>query len=201
MKRVLIITIVLFFSAQVFTASAQTVTLLIGNLDFLKDQTSIHTIYDYDGMRVRSMMEDAYIKKQLAAYSTTPALGEEWLKEWNTNRVQLFEPAFEKSLNKETSPTSFNHADSNTAYTLIIRTTFIEPGYSVLGSIRQKAQINVTYTFINTKTHRIAAQLFCDRILAPFDFHTKTKRLIIVYEKAGRLLGEFLQAKGGKHKA
>ena len=186
------------------TIKAQRIELKSGNLDFLKGQKDINVEYVYDDMTVGKLKEEDYVNKKVADYNEKEAgKGDKWAVKWEEDRETRFQLKFEQLLNKylEKSGVIVEQNNNETSYTLILKTTFTEPGFNI-GIMRKPAFIDVEVVFVETENH--------DNILATieikkspgadamgYDFDTGT-RIQEAYAKCGKELAKYLAKKAFK---
>lgn len=150
MKKFLMIMLLGFIALSV---QSQSIKLVEGDLKFLKGQGefSISFVYD-DNMKVGSGTEAQYIEKKMAeAEKDEAGAGEKWRAAWLEDREMHFEPKFielfEAYLDKK--QVILLMGEDDTKYSMIVRTTFIEPGFNV-GVMSKKAAVNLVVTFVET---------------------------------------------------
>jgi hypothetical protein len=181
-------------------AHCQKIKLEYGNMNFLKNEKGLRLEFDYDSMSVGEFSnEQNYINNKVRTYNEdTYGKGDAWLLAWKGDREQYFEPAFRKSLNLAIKPLSMSPNYDSTAYTLIVKTIFTEPGFYATRLIAKDAMINVTYLFVDSQDHnRIVARLSCMKITSFIENEFKRKyaveqRLTDAYRNAGSLLGKYI---------
>ncbi len=150
MKKYFIVLISLVFALNM---QAQKIKLVEGNLKFLKGQDQIGVQFTYDeNMKVGAGTEAEYIAKKMAdADEKEPGSGEKWKAAWFGDRTDHYQPKFvdlfEKVLEKKEVVLLEN--DETSTYTMIVHTTFIEPGFNV-GVASKRASVNMTVTFVET---------------------------------------------------
>ena len=131
LKTVLVALLVLSVTA----IHAQKIKVTQGDLSFLKGQTQVLLEYDYSNMGVGKFeKEEDYINKKVAEYNDkNPGTGDEWKVKWEADREGRFHPMFEELLNKYTAKANCNFDQTNikAQYTLILKTTFTEPGFNI----------------------------------------------------------------------
>ena len=138
MKEITITTFLLLvsysvcFSQGTFTVPVHAeVAAKQGNTIVLQGKT-IKVVFVYDGMKVGDLSEKDNISSKVANYNAKqPGRGDAWLKEWVGNRADFFEPSFVNKFNemgKKTHTLVKKNTDSYSAFTLVITTTFTEPG-------------------------------------------------------------------------
>lgn len=181
---------------------AQKMKLESGSLDFLKGVTALNVEYGYDGMMVGKLTEPAYIEGKVAEYNKKEAgKGDQWLKAWQANPATRFQPKFEELLNKQFTERKVAlkaGADPAAKYTLILKTTLMEPGWNA-GIARHDAEISATATFVETQNRAtelavISISKSPGRGGMGYDFDSGF-RVQEAYAKAGKELGAFLAKK------
>jgi hypothetical protein len=184
---------------------AQKIELKSGSLEFLKGETSLNVEYNYEGLTVGKITEQAYIEKNVAEHNSKEAgKGDKWLQAWKTSRATRFEPKFEELLNKQLSERKValkagKHPDAR--FTLVLKTINLEPGWNA-AVMRAPAAISTEAGFYETKDR--SKQLAVITILkAPgrdamgYDYDVGF-RLQEGYAKTGKELGAFLAKKALK---
>lgn len=199
---------VMFVALIVFTATsvkAQKIKVTKGDLSFLKGQTEVLVEYDYSDMAVGKFdKEEDYVNKKVDEYNSKKAgSGDEWKENWIGDREKRFHPMFEELLNKYTTKANcnFDQSNVNAKYTLILKTTFTEPGFNI-GVVRKDAMINVEVIFVETANKdNILAIMTMDKVpgygAMGNDFDTGY-RISEAYAKCGKSLGAFLMKKAFK---
>jgi len=127
------------------------IVLTDGNLNFLRGEKLFNVEYQYDNLMVGKITEDAYLKKKVSEKNAEePGAGDEWVKKWFDDRELIFQPKFEKLLNKYLeSKAKFQSDLKDTKYTLVLKTTLIEVGWSAVISAKD-AHINIVALFVKT---------------------------------------------------
>lgn len=194
-----IIILVLLFLLSSDLVSGQ--KLRSGNLMVLRGQTLLNLQYDYSGMAVGKFSnENDYVADRTADLNKSkPGSGDIWASKWVSNRASTFQPKFEQELNARINEFRImaKEGQDDAKYTLIIHTTFTEPGFNAF--VKKRAEINLTVTLVETSAK--------DRSLAVIDmpemkneqeaFHYGEQydtglRISTCYERAGEKLGKFL---------
>lgn len=175
-------------------ADAQKIKLQEGDLSAIKGQTEINTEFAYDNVKVGDFdNEDDYIKKRTDEYNKKEAgKGDTWATAWKADREARFEPKFEELFTESAGIKA--GAFPSAKYTLIFKTTFIEPGFNV-GVMRKNAYINGEAWIVETADKsKVVAKLSVDkapgRMAFGMDFDTGA-RITESYAMAGRGLGRF----------
>ena len=194
----LIISSLLLVSATV--TFGQKIAVKSGNLNFLKGQKKINIEYDYSNMGVGKFeKEEDYIKEKVAKLNEKEAgTGDKWRENWVADRQSRFEPKFEELFNKSLAKNNLAGGDFDDAeYTLILKTTFTEPGFNV-GVARKNAYTDLEAVFVKTgSTDPVAVvtiQKSPGRGGMGYDFDTGF-RIQESYAKAGKELGQYLAKK------
>ena len=193
------------FLLSVSGLHAQKMKLESGALDFLKGVTTVNVEYVYDGMMVGKLTEPAYLEGKVAEYNKKEAgKGDKWLESWKRDPAARFQPKFEELLNKQFTERKVDlkvGADPAAKYTLILKTTLMEPGWNA-GIARHDAEISATATFVETANRTpelavISISKSPGRGGMGYDFDSGF-RVQEAYAKAGKELGAFLCKKALK---
>ncbi|GAA0542311.1 hypothetical protein GCM10009415_25460 [Chitinophaga japonensis] len=180
------------------SVSAQRLKLTTGNLDVLEGQTEINTEFTYENLKVGKFdQEDEYIRQKTEEYNKKEAgRGDTWAKAWKDDRAARYEPKFIELFN-DNGDLKAGH-QPNAKYTLIFKTSFIEPGFNV-GVWRKNASMNGEVWIVETAhpgkpLAKIAVDKAQGRIFGGFDFDTGV-RIAEAYADAGKALGKFISKK------
>ena len=149
-----IISLIIFSILIISTADAQKISVEEGDLEFFKEVSELNIEYDFSGFGVgKFKTEEAYIEDKKADYNKDePGKGDLWEEEWHADKENTYQPKFEQLFNLimlSEGTGIVAGAYTNADYTLILKTTFMEPGYNI-GISRKDASINVEMTFIKT---------------------------------------------------
>ncbi|WAC12896.1 hypothetical protein [Dyadobacter pollutisoli] len=181
---------------------AQRVDLRSGDVSALSGQKTVNIEYDYSSFGVgKFATEQEYLDKKSAEYNSKEAgKGDTWKKAWVEDRKARFEPKFEELFNKGLGDKGLQAIQGrpDAAYTLIVRTKFIEPGFNV-GVMRKNAYVDyevdlVESTNKSAKVAEIAMRNVPGGQFGGFDFDTGV-RIAESYAKAGKSLAAFLDKK------
>ncbi|WP_343635102.1 hypothetical protein [Fluviicola sp.] len=140
----------LFIAGFGLTSLAQKIRTESGDLSFLKGQTELNVKYDFSDFQVGGFSSEGdYKKKKIKEYNEKEAgRGDTWEKSWERDKKERFPNKFEELFDK--GLTGKIHAAQNNSkatYTLIVKTTFIEPGFNI-GVARRNAAVAFEYIFI-----------------------------------------------------
>lgn len=155
MKKVKIIislVVMTFFISA--AAHAQKISVKKGDLSFFKGVTELNLAFDFTEFGVgKFKTEEAYIEEKKADMNEDEAgSGDAWEIAWHEDKGNTYEPKFEELINLVFLSKDVNiqvGAFTNADYTLILKTTFLEPGYNI-GISRKDATINVEAAFVKT---------------------------------------------------
>ncbi len=122
-----------------------------GNYDFLKGVTDLKVTFDFSHAKFynENMDENQYISKRFSDIEKDKGKeeAEKWKKDWeyskNTSFVDKFLTSFNKSIDIKAS------TDSNSQYTLNVKTIWIYPGWFG-GVMSQPAKVSTILTFTET---------------------------------------------------
>ena len=189
-----LISFVMLINTNVY---AQKIKVSTGNLNFLKGQKVLNVIYSYENMGIgRYDLEEDYVMDKVIAYNDSePGKGDEWLKNWTNAKEEIFGLTFKESFNAALEKVDIFIADDAAAmYTLVLKTTFIEPGFDV-GVMSKKANARYEVIFIKNEDKKVVATMnifaFDPESRIGYDFNA-ISRIQKVYAKTGTGLGEFL---------
>jgi len=173
--------------------------LVSGSVSVLKGQSVINLQYDYSKMAVGKFKSaDDYVADRTADMNKKkPGDGDRWAEAWRNDRTSRYQPMFEKNLNQIVGKFNVTCKENATdaKYTLIIRTTFTEPGYNI-GISRQNAWIKMEVDLVETANPgTVLASMQMKREdsanMMGYDYDTGG-RIQSAYDRAGDHLGAFL---------
>ena len=177
---------------------AQKIRTESGDLSFLKDQTELNVKYDFSDFQVGGFAsEGEYKKKKMKEYNEKEAgRGETWENSWERDKRERFPNKFEELFDK--GLTGKIHASQNNDkanYTLIVKTTFIEPGFNV-GVMRKSAAVSFEYIFVESGNEsKVMAKLKQPEVpgsqFGGYDYDTGT-RISESYAKGAKMLAAYM---------
>lgn len=148
MKLKLFFAVIVAFSA---TISAQKLKVESGDFSFLKGQTELKVVFDFDKATFynEKMSEEEYIAKRTKEIGDDKGKAEadKWLADWEYSKANSFIDKFIASMNKNMKITASK--DSDAKYTVIVETTWIYPGWFA-GVMKQPAKVSTSLKFIET---------------------------------------------------
>ena len=175
-------------------SQAQRIKTTSGDENILKGETTINIEFVYDGLSVGKYDKEAdYIKAKTDEYNKKePGRGDSWAKSWVSDRESRFEPRFINEYQDATGMT----VKKDAKYTLVFKTTSIEPGYNIVIS-RKNAEIDAVAWIIETgKPDKKLAEFTINnapgRIYGGYDYDTGT-RIQEAYAVSGKRLGKYLK--------
>ncbi|MFH1160217.1 MAG: hypothetical protein V1733_04630 [bacterium] len=190
MKKILVSTLILLLAGTSGFLFGQKIK--SGSLSSLKGQLVVNLQYDYTGMTVGKYENEAdYIAKRTADLNKKEAgSGDTWAQAWVNDRTSRFHPMFLNNFNKAANGCGLTGKEgaSDATYTLIIHTTFTEPGFNV-GVTRQNAYINMEVDLVETANpSNILCKIDYPKIqsvnMMGYDFDTGS-RIQSCYDRAG----------------
>lgn len=192
------ITLFAFSIALTGFAFTQKITILEGNLGFLKGQKILNVEYDYSNCSVgKFKTEQEYLDKKTAEYNEKePGKGDTWRESWESDRAAKFEPMFEELFNKNTDKLELYTGNEKEAkYKMIVRTTFVEPGFNIYVT-KKPASIDLVIDFVETADPnkvicKIVSKANPGRSMGYNDMDTGI-RISEAYALAGKKLGAFI---------
>jgi hypothetical protein len=175
------------------------VILKSGDLKKMIGEKNIKLDYDYSNIKVGAFNSEAeYVDSKVKAYNEKEkGKGDTWKKGWEGARKERFQPKFEELFCKKLLKSGLVASEkaSKTKYILIVKTTFIEPGYNV-GIMKKPAFVNFEFLLVETdKPSVVVAELYLNNVVGSqsmgFDFDAGS-RIAESYAKAGKMLGKFI---------
>lgn len=194
MKKSLLLLIGLITSA----AFSQKIVLKQGSLDALKGEKQIRIEYDFSSFGVgKFSTEKEYLDTKVAEYNKNePGRGDKFLVSWNNDKETRFPAKFEELFNDGMSKPGLTGArDFNSKYTLIVKTTFMEPGFNV-GVMRKSAAVSFEYWIVESANHsNVVAVLTQNEVpgmmAMGFDYDTGS-RIAESYAKGAKMLAAYV---------
>lgn len=142
----------LFVAGIGLSSMAQKIRTESGDLSFLKGQTELNIQYDFSDFQVGGFSsEGEYKNKKIKEYNEKEAgRGDTWEKSWERDKKERFPNKFEELFDKGlTGKMHIAQNNEKATYTLIVKTTFIEPGFNI-GVMRRSAAVAFEYIFVES---------------------------------------------------
>ena len=175
------------------TSFGQKIKVVKGHIHELAGISELKIAYDYSGLAVGKFEKEAdYIEKKVSDKNEDEAgTGDKWKKAWFDDRPLRYEPKFEELLSNY-APAIKSGPDVEAEITMMVHTTFIEPGYNV-GVSRKSALINLELTFLKGEEPILEMTLSKSPGSGAMgnDYDTGY-RISEAYAKAGKSLGKYL---------
>lgn len=198
MKYTLVIFALVFGLIGSGNLYAQKIVVKKGDLKAIKSEKEINISYDYSEFGVGKFKTEAeYVSTKKAEYEEKEAgRGEKFEKGWIAARQERYEPKFEELINKYTEPKNMKIGDAPEAkYTLIVKTTFLEPGFNV-GVMKKPAYVDFQYIFVETANRDNVVLLLEQKGVpgsqfAGYDYDVGS-RVAESYAKGGKSLGKYI---------
>jgi len=194
-KTCAVIAAMICFSVSSF---AQRIKVTDGELSALKDVKSMNIEFTYENLRVGKFKNESdYISKKTEEYNKKESgKGDHWAKEWINDRKDKYEPKF-IDLFEKGSEMTLNTTKKDAKYTLIYKTTSIEPGFNV-GVMRKNAETDAEAWVVETASQKVVAKLTVEnaqgRTFWGADYETGG-RIAECYADAGKALGNYIRKK------
>ncbi|MBU8893151.1 MAG: hypothetical protein KOO66_10260 [Bacteroidales bacterium] len=203
MKKIKI-TLVALLVLGMTAVQAQKIKVTQGDLSFLKGQSEVLLEYDYSEMSVGKFdKEEDYVNKKVAEYNKAEAgRGDKWKDNWEGDREGRYHPKFEELLNNYTKKVNcdFDQTNINAKYTLILKTTFTEPGFNI-GIMKKDAMIHVEVKIVETgNKENVLTVITMTNVpgRGMGNDYDSGYRIQESYAKCGKSLGAFLVKKAFK---
>jgi hypothetical protein len=188
--------VVAFVFAFIGFTTAQSFTLMDGDLSLIQKEKKMNVEFTYDNMGVgKFSKESEYVAQKISDYNQKePGRGEKWAESWKADRANRYEPNFIQLYTKY-AKTQMLGEFPDAKYTLIMDTKYTEPGYNIYVS-RKNAHINADFTIVETADRsKVVAKISMlkapGRTMGGNDYDTGA-RIEEAYAAAGKRLGIFI---------
>ena len=182
------------FSAVFSMATSAQVHAKKGKYAFLKGEKTLNLEYDYSNMTVgKKKTEKEYVARKVADHNKKEAgKGDKWKENWLNARSKRYEPKFETLINKSMIKAGIKASQGSGAkYTLVVKTTYTEPGYNI-GISKMPARVDFEMVFIETASKKEVASYVIPNVpgsqMMGFDFDVGS-RVAECYAKGGKMIG------------
>ncbi|HMC85493.1 MAG TPA: hypothetical protein VKI61_08200 [Chitinophagaceae bacterium] len=199
MKRITTCTLAALMMLLFSGLHAQRISILEGDLSPLKGEKNINTEFTYENMAVGKFKTEAeYVDKKKDEYNKKePGKGDKWAQAWVEDRQGNFDRKFNDLFEKH-SDIVVTSARKDAKYTLIYKTTYIEPGYNIYVT-RKNAETDAEVWIVETANpSRVIAKLEVKhakgRTFGGNDY-ASGERIGECYADAGKYLGKFIKDK------
>ncbi|NPD45164.1 MULTISPECIES: hypothetical protein [unclassified Lentimicrobium] len=149
MKKIILVFIASFM--MIGFTQAQKIKIVSGDMGFMKDLAELNVTFEYpEDMKFGKTTQDKYIEKKMAdAEEKEEGAGEAWKDSYFADREDHYEPMFMEGMEKYAGDLFVAQDDSDYEYTMIVKTTFTEPGF-FMGFQNKKSAIDLEITFVKT---------------------------------------------------
>lgn len=139
----------IFLLTLVTMAWSQKIKVTEGSISVLSGQSEVNVEFTYDNMAVGKFDKEAdYVADRKQNMNNKEAgTGDKWAAGWVEDRKKRYEPKFFELFNRESAVQG--GSKPNAKYTMIVHTSFTEPGFNV-GVARRPAMINAEVTIVET---------------------------------------------------
>jgi hypothetical protein len=197
MKKIIFLIVAGLVLCILPASHAQKITLKSGSVATLGTLSEIRAEYTYDNMMVGKYKEEDYLKKKVEEYNKKePGKGDQWQKDWVSDREMKFQPRFQDGFNNFCILLGVNFkTDPNAAgkYRMVVHTTFTEPGFNIYMTSKN-ASINAEVTFFDESNAEIAKVIITNSPgsgIFELDYDTGI-RIQEAYANAGRSLAAYI---------
>jgi len=178
---------------------AQKAVLKSGSVKGLKGQTELNVEFDYSALKVgtgkKAKTEADYIAEKVAEHNKKEAgKGDKWLEGWKAAPDKHYKPKFFELLNDglKKSGITAGEGKSGAKYTLVVKTTRLEPGWNIgiskypafadmVYELKEGGNVVGTVEILNSPGSQFSG----------YDFDAST-RLAEAYAKSAKTLAGFL---------
>ena len=171
---------------------------LNGDVETLKTEKSINIEFNFDSLSVgKYASNEEYVRhKKDELNKKYPGRGDAWSLRWVEVRKSKYEPAFTEAFEKSSSISTTFKTDAK--YTIILKITFIEPGFHVSMIAKENATVNAEAWVVESidKTN-ILGKVYIKKAIgkAPGDSDEDTyNRISNAFQKIGDELGKFIKS-------
>jgi len=199
MKLIKAFALVLGVAAFSVSSYGQHIKIIEGDLSPLKGQKNINTEFTYENMAVGKFKTEAeYVAKKTEEYNKKePGKGDKWAQDWVADRTGNFDRKFNELFEKH-SGIGVTGSKKDAKYTLIYKTTFIEPGYNIYIT-RKNAETDAEVWIVEAANpSKVIAKIDVKnakgRTFGGNDY-ASGERIGECYADAGKYLGKFIKDK------
>ena len=172
MKTIKLIALAVLVSAS-SSVLAQKTKITKGDFKELKGQTEVNVVWDYSEAQVRggspfakwkALPEAEWLQKIVDKKNEKEAgTGDDWNKKWEAAKPGSFEPSFEVKMADMWKGATVKRGLDNAKYTIRIKVTYMDPGYSV-GVSASDAWLSGIIEVVETGTDNVISSLTMDQI-------------------------------------
>jgi len=190
------------FTTNLGTVASTNIRVILksGDLKEFKTHKSINLKVVYENLKIGEYnSEKEYIDKKVSENNKKDAgKGDKWLEKWENAKANVWPARFEELYNKVLSKKMGLKCDRNSVsnpYTLVVKVTYIEPGYNV-GVSRKPASASFEFDLVsNALPNDPLVSLYVNQVPGAdamgYDFDSD-KRIGESFAKAGKMLGGYI---------
>lgn len=199
------------FMAATTVAFAQKTKITKGSFSELKGEKEVNVVFDYSQAEVaggapfaswKPQPEADWLQKIVDKKNEKEAgTGDDWKKRWEAAKPNNFESSFETKTAEMWEGTLVKRGLDNAKYTLRVKVTYMDPGYSI-GVSAADAWLSAIIEVVETGTDNVSSSLTMEKIkgasaaksipgmavVAAIEGATFEKRLGESFEKMGKSL-------------
>jgi len=194
MKKIILLFAVSFMLLNV--ANAQKIKVVDGDLSFFKDLSELNVIYEYpEDMKLGKTTLEEYVAKKVGEKEKKKeGSGEAWKEAFYADRADHYEPMFIRGLDDKTGDLYVAQDDSDYPVTVIVKTTFMEPGFQ-MGFQSKNSAVDLELTFVDTENHENVKAVVVVTKAPGAAAPDQGLRVGDAYFTAGQAFGKFLKKK------
>jgi len=193
MKKLLLLIVTAFCIMGV--TNAQKIKVVSGDLKFLKDVSEMSVVFEYpENFKYGKTTEKEYVAKKVSEKEKKKAgSGEEWKTKFYADR-ERYNEKFIYSFDRYSGDLFIAEDDPDFKYTMIVKTTFMEPGFN-FGFRSKDSAIDLEISFVETAApDKILASVKISK--APGAAHPdQGERVGDAYFTAAQSFGKYLKKK------
>ncbi|MCK5775270.1 MAG: hypothetical protein KAH25_03800 [Bacteroidales bacterium] len=193
MKKIILL---LVATLSILSATnAQKIKVVSGDMKFMKDLAEISVLFEFpDDMKYGKMTQGAYVEQEKEKREAKKeGDGEAWEERFISDRED-FKSKFMYSMEKYAGDLYVAEDDEDFKYTMIVKTTFTEPGYFV-GFRSKGSAIDLEITYVETENMENVLAVMSVKKAPGAAAPDKNMRVADAYFTAAQGLGKYLKKK------
>jgi hypothetical protein len=155
--------VALLLVATIFSASAQ--NFKKGSITFLKSQTVVNLVFDFEGVTIDGDSEESLVKERMADRKTNDE-AEDWKTKWYGEWRENFKSAFTKYCNDELKSSMVVGTYPEAEYTIKVKIVDIDPG-NFAGPFSNPAKLRAKFNIVKTNENNSLASIELKDIYNP----------------------------------
>jgi hypothetical protein len=184
----------LFFvllSLAMMSASAQ--KFKKGSVDFLKNESKVNLVFDFNGLTLDGDSEASYIKERMAD-ENTPEEAQDWKNKWEGEWRTKFKNTFTKYCNDELKNLVVSQSSPESNYTILVKIIDIDPG-NFAGPFSNPSKLKADFLIFKTDDMKNYLEtLSLNKIYNPWSATQPVEylRIEMGFGELGKTLGQIL---------